>query len=217
VSVWLAWAVAVPLAGACAALFLPRAAARIGMAASLATAGAAAAVAGAVWHEGALRHPLGGWSAPLGIELRADGLSALMLLMTAVTSLPVGIYATRYFEPRGAAEDGRAGGGWTAPAAYWPLALFLWAALNALFLSGDVFNLYVTLELMTLAAVALVTLGERPVSLTAGMRYLLAAFLGSLGYLLGVALLYGQAGTLDLVLLAERGSPVRRAPGRRWR
>jgi multicomponent Na+:H+ antiporter subunit D len=207
VSVWLAWAVAVPLAGACAALFLPRAAARIGMAASLATAGAAAAVVGAVWHGGVLRHPLGGWSAPLGIELRADGLSALMLVMTAVTSLPVGIYATRYFEPREAAEDGGEGEGWTAPAAYWPLALFLWAALNALFLSGDVFNLYVTLELMTLAAVALVTLGERPVSLTAGMRYLLAGFLGSLGYLLGVALLYGQAGTLDLVLLADRLVP----------
>jgi formate hydrogenlyase subunit 3/multisubunit Na+/H+ antiporter MnhD subunit len=66
--------------------------------------------------------------------------------------------------------------------------MFLWAALNALFLSGDIFNLYVTLELTSLSAVALVALAGGA-ALKAAMRYLLVSLLGSLIYLLGVVYL----------------------------
>src|SRR5690606_29444303 len=62
-------------------------------------------------------------------------------------------------------------------------------------------------ELLTLAAVALVTLEGAPPALAAGMRYLLTALLGSLAYLLGTALIYGGYGTLDLALLALRIAP----------
>jgi multicomponent Na+:H+ antiporter subunit D len=65
----------------------------------------------------------------------------------------------------------------------------------------------VALELTTLCAVALVALGKGTVALTAAMRYLLAAFLGSLAYLLGVALLYAATGTLDLSLAGARIEP----------
>jgi multicomponent Na+:H+ antiporter subunit D len=204
VSGWLAAAVAVPAAGACAALLLPRPAVHAGVAGVVATAVSAAGVVGAVWSAGPVRHPLGGWGAPLGIDLRGDGLGALMVAATAVVGLLVALYATASFP-----EPPETRQGWSPPDAFWPLLLLLWAGLNALFLSADLFNLYVALELVTLCAVALVTLGEGTVALTAAMRYLLAAFLGSLAYLLGVGLLYGASGTLDLALL---GGLVRPGP-----
>jgi multicomponent Na+:H+ antiporter subunit D len=166
-------------------------------------AAASALVVAAVWTDGPAVHAMGGWGAPLGIDLRADGVAALMLAMTAVTFVPVGLYAAVFF--RGEAPVGDPG--WSPSAAFWPLALLLWAALNALFLSADVFNLYVALELITLAAVGLVTLGGGTVALTAALRYLLAAFLGSMAYLLGVALLYATTGVLDLEMIGARLAP----------
>jgi hypothetical protein len=95
----------------------------------------------------------------------------------------------------------------------WPLWLLMTAGMNALFLSADLFNVYVTIELMTLAAIAWWWprrpaaphgKGQRADALRAAMRYLLLAMLGSLAYLLGVALLYGALGTLDLYDAAAR-------------
>lgn len=193
-----------PLSAALLAFLLPRAARGIG----LVTAGLVGAACGVlaieVWEQGALRHFVGGWGAPLGIDLRVDGLAALLLLVTAGVGVAVTVYAQRYFvSGHGAAE----------PAArhreryFWPLYLFLWAALNGLFVSADVFNLYVTLELLGFAAVTLVALAGGRAALTAAMRYLLVSLTGSLFYLLGVALVYGEAATVDLVLLAERLQP----------
>jgi multicomponent Na+:H+ antiporter subunit D len=139
-------------------------------------------------------HAVGGWGAPLGIVLRADGLSALMLLITAVIGACVSVYAHCYYSVAQARH-------------FWPLWWFLWSALNALFLSADVFNLYVTLELLGLAAVGLVALQGDAAVMRASLRYLFAALIGSLAYLLGVALLYGAHGTLDITDLAQRVTP----------
>ena len=78
------------------------------------------------------------------------------------------------------------------------------------FLGGDLFNLYVALELLTFAAVPLVSLDGRAETFRAALRYLVFALLGSLLYLLGVALFYGAYGTLDIALLADvvRPEPV---------
>ena len=81
------------------------------------------------------------------------------------------------------------------------------AALSLIFLGGDLFNLYVGLELLTFAAVPLVCLDGRPETVAAALRYLLFALFGSVFYLLGVALLYGAYGTLDIALLAPAYSP----------
>lgn len=140
---------------------------------------------------GASRYAVGGWQAPLGIDLMIDGLSLVMLLITAVVGLAVSVYSRGYFNTHKAQI-------------FWPLWLLLWAGLNALFLSADLFNIYVTLELMGLAAVALVALAGGANALTAAMRYLLVSLLGSLLYLLGVALLYHTFGTVDISLLSER-------------
>jgi multicomponent Na+:H+ antiporter subunit D len=88
--------------------------------------------------------------------------------------------------------------------AFWNLLLAIWGALNTVFLSGDLFTLYVALELLTFAAVPLVCLDGRAKTLQAALRYLLFALLGSVLYLVGTALLYGAYGTLDIVLLSER-------------
>ncbi len=87
-------------------------------------------------------------------------------------------------------------------------------ALNALFLAADVFNAYVTLELLGLSAVALVALAATPAAFAGAMRYLLVGLLGSLLYLLGVGLLYAAAATLDVRQLAAAPLPGR---GRRRR
>ena len=73
-----------------------------------------------------------------------------------------------------------------------------------MFLGGDLFTLYVALELLTFAAVPLVCLDGRAETLQAALRYLLFALLGSVLYLVGTALLYGAYGTLDIVLLSRR-------------
>jgi multicomponent Na+:H+ antiporter subunit D len=91
--------------------------------------------------------------------------------------------------------------------AFIPLALFLWASLNAVFLSGDLFNLYVALELLTLSAIALVAIEGKASMVAAAIRYALFALFGSLAYLLGAAMLYAVYGTLDISLLAERVTP----------
>jgi multicomponent Na+:H+ antiporter subunit D len=148
--------------------------------------------------DAALVYVLGGWAPPLGLALRADGLSAAMILTTAVVICAAGLFARADFQtPRGVPEA-------RAPLVFWTLLLGVWAGLNAVLLGDDLFNLYVALELLTFGAVPLVCLDGRAETLTAALRYLLFALLGSVLYLLGVALLFGAYGTLDIVLLSER-------------
>jgi formate hydrogenlyase subunit 3/multisubunit Na+/H+ antiporter MnhD subunit len=191
---WGIMVILLPLAGALVCFLWPRRAIPLGL---ITTLGVVACVAGLCWQvveQGTQRYALGGWGAPLGIDLYADGLSLLMLMVTALVGLGISVYSTGYFESK-------------PSAVFWPLWLFLWTALNALFLSADIFNLYVTLELMGLAAVALVALAGGADALTAAMRYLLVSLLGSLCYLLGVALLYHSVGSVDIAILAQRVEP----------
>ncbi|MDR5892700.1 proton-conducting transporter membrane subunit [Halomonas mongoliensis] len=133
---------------------------------------------------------LGGWAPPLGIawgfDAPAAALIAMVGLLMALASLTL------------AAESNH-----REDRYLWTLWWLLWAALNALLLSRDLFNLYVTLELLALAAVGLVSRSRDDPFHVAALRYLMASLLASLLYLLGVALLYGQTGRLDLALLAE--------------
>jgi formate hydrogenlyase subunit 3/multisubunit Na+/H+ antiporter MnhD subunit len=186
----LVWLVALPLAGALATLLLPRAATAVAIATGLATGTAAAALLYGVATQGALHYSIGGWTAGLGIALRADGLSALLVTMTALVVLAASVYSSAYF------------GKGSQRARFWPLWLLLWTALNALLLSGDLFNLYVTLELLGLSAVALAALGTTTAAVQAALRYLLVGLLGSMLFLAGVSLIYAGYGTLDLATLA---------------
>jgi formate hydrogenlyase subunit 3/multisubunit Na+/H+ antiporter MnhD subunit len=164
-----------------------------------------AVIGGIVWHAlgtcsgsgTAIEYVLGGWSPPLGIRLRADGLSVLMLLAVAVVISLVSVYAHADFAPHDSGKETR------APLVFWLMLLAIWGSLNLVFVSGDLFTLYVALELLTFAGVPLVALDGRGETLRAALRYLLFALLGSLLYLLGAVLLYGAYGTLDIQLLSQ--------------
>ncbi len=151
-----------------------------------------------------LSYILGAWSPPLGITLRADGISAAMLVTTALVISATAIFAQPVFPTSAGVVEAR------APLMFWTFLLAVWAALNAVFLGGDLFNLYVALELLTFGAVPLVCLDGRAKTVEAALRYLLFALAGSVLYLLGTALLYGAYGTLDIALLSGmiRPEPV---------
>ena len=178
-----------------------RFAARVGVLSLPVGLAIAATVALGVHGAGELGYHVGGWAPPLGIALRADGLSAAMLLVTAVVASGAGIYALADFGTPRAGQVGR------RSLAFWASLLGAWAALNLAFLGNDLFNLYVALELLTFAAVPLVCLDGRDATLRAALRYLLYALIGSVLYLLGAVLLYGAYGTLDMGLLAMAARP----------
>ncbi len=197
----LAWLVVLPLGWATLAFVLgPRRGAwaalaglsmqlwlAVELAAEILVGGRTAAVGAG--RAGAL-HAVGGWGAPLGIDLAADGLSAAMLILTQAVTLALAVYARAYF------KAGDAAGAW-----FWPLTGFLIAGINALFVSADLFNLYVTLELIGLASVGIVAAGGGAAQLAAALRYLFASLVGSGAYLLGVALIYGAYGTVSIATL----------------
>lgn len=184
----LVWLILLPLLWASLAFLLgPNRGARpaiVGLAMQLLLA---LQLAGELLASGARTHAVGGWQAPLGIDLAADGLALAMLLLTQLVALPLAVYARVYFSPNS-----------TEARYFWPLTGFLIAGLNALFLSADLFNIYVTLELVGLAAVGLVAAGGGAKQVAAALRYLFATLLGSGAYLLGVALIYGTYGTVSI-------------------
>ena len=187
----LPWLIVLPLLwGTLAFVLGPGRGGRLAIAAIALQGVLALLLAGQLLNDGTRVYAVGGWGAPLGIDLMADGLAAVMLLLTQAVALPLAVYARGYFaaHPQGRAQ-------------FWPMTGFLLAALNALFLAADLFNIYVTLELLGLAAVGLVAIagGKQPV--TAAMRYLFATLLGSGAYLLGVALIYGSYGSVSLAVL----------------
>lgn len=184
-------AVVLPILGATLTAALPGQALMLGLLSALITSTAGLTVTAAVWWQGPLHLAIGGWEAPLGVALRADGLTAALLAMINLVALGISVYASGYFP-----SDKRVH--------FWPLWLLLWASLNGAFMSADLFNIYVTLEVMGLSAASLGALGGSRAAVLANLRYLLIGLLGSMTYLLGVALIYTAYGTLALNLLAER-------------
>ena len=132
----------------------------------------------------------GGWGAPFGITFVADMLSAAMCAAAALVAIMVAIFA------RADIRDRRRNAGFDA------LFLALLASVNGAFLTGDLFNLYVWFELMLVTAVGLITIDRRRSQVDGGFRYIVMSMLGATFILIGVALLYGETGTLDLAHLS---------------
>ncbi len=194
---WLIWPVIMPLFWAVLSFFWYQQPRLPGLLGAFLTALASVPLCWKLLSQGAWRYYIGAWQPPLGISLRADGPAVLMVMMTAVCGLAISIYASGYFQSRIAKrEEGRRHR--LQERSFWPLWLMLWGALNALYLSADIFNIYVTLELVALSSVGLTALSGKPASEIAAMRYLLVSLLGSLSFLLGVAFFYKAFGSLDL-------------------
>jgi multicomponent Na+:H+ antiporter subunit D len=151
---------------------------------------------------GALTHPVGGWAAPLGIEYVLDPLSGFVAVLIGVIGLLVILYPTEV--------------GFGIPVErgvfLYPLVLLLLGALFGVAVAGDLFNLFVSLEIYSIASYALIALGG-PAAAVASYRYLLIGTVGSSLYLLGVGFIYFTTGTLGMdsvgpPLEALTGSPT---------
>ena len=124
---------------------------------TLAGLAAAVAIAAVVLSSGeSLGYQLGGWSPPLGVRLEADGLSAVMLVTSAVVMLAVGLYGQRAFRIPADERETR------SSLVFWLLLLGVWSGLNTVVLGQDLFTLFVALELLTFSAVPLVSLSGKP-------------------------------------------------------
>jgi formate hydrogenlyase subunit 3/multisubunit Na+/H+ antiporter MnhD subunit len=199
---WLVAAVMWPVVAVLLAIVAGgRHAARITLAAMPLGLAVAWVIATRVWEAGAITYLVGGWVPPLGIALRADGLSVAMMLTTAIVITGAGLFAYADFAAKPGEPETR------GSLVFWTLLIAVWGAMNLVVMSRDLFNLYVALELLTFAAVPLVSLDGRAATLAAALRYLMFALLGSVLYLLGAVLLYGAYGTLDISLLAARVQP----------
>ena len=142
----------------------------------------------------------GTWS-PGGLLLhwRLNGLAGLLLLLTQLLLLASATYAVGHRQTFAVAKRAYAG--------FWPLLGGLAVALGLIWVADDLLTLYAALELMGLCAVGMMLLPGKQEALVAGMRYLLYALVGSLAWLLGVALLLGASGRLDMAGLAANAAP----------
>lgn len=146
-----------------------------------------------VIHHGEVRYVFSGWTVPLGIEWVADGLSSVILVLLSVLGLLCVVFT-----------------GPTAPKAlggrivhYYTLILLLVSSFTGIAFAGDLFNLFVFLELAAISSYALIGVaGGR--ALFAAYRYLVLGTLGASLYLLGVSYFYALTGTLNMADMADR-------------
>jgi multicomponent Na+:H+ antiporter subunit D len=134
---------------------------------------------------------IGKWSIPLGINLVLDGLSSLLLLAVSVVGTAAMLFSIRYMEQ------------YTAKAKYLSLFMLMVAGMNGVVLSGDLFNLFVFLEIASLASYALVGFGCEHEELEAAFKYMVLGSVASIFILFGIALVYGNTGTLNMAYVSE--------------
>ena len=166
---------------------------------SWATFGIAARLFHHVFHQGALSYELGNWAAPWGIEYRVDAMNALVLLIVAGIGAIVLLFARSSVEQE-------------IPQArvhfFYSAYLLCLTGLLGMAITGDVFNLFVFLEISSLSSYILIGMGSDRRALTAAFQYLIVGTIGATFIVIGVGLLYMMTGTLNMADLAVRIPPV---------
>lgn len=135
-------------------------------------------------------YPLGNWPVPFGIVLVADRLAAMMVLLTSVLGICALVYSLARWHAAGPS--------------FHSLFQFLLMGLNGAFLTGDLFNLFVFFEVMLAASYGLALHGTGLTRVKAGLHYVAVNLAASSLFLVGAALIYGVAGTLNMADLAAR-------------
>lgn len=148
-----------------------------------------------VQEQGLVIYTMGGWEAPWGIEYRIDFANALLLVLITGLASVVLPYARLSVEQEIGAER--------APMFYGAL-LLLTLGLCGITATGDAFNIFVFLEISSLATYTLIAMGRDRRALTASFSYLIMGTIGATFYLIGIGFLYVMTGTLNLADLAER-------------
>ena len=129
-------------------------------------------------------YPLGNWPAPFGIVLVADRLSAVMVLLAAVLGIAALVFSLARWHRAGPR--------------FHSLVQFLLMGLNGAFLTGDLFNLFVFFELLLAASYGLALHGSGTARVRESLHYIVINLTASLFFLIGVGLLYGVTGTLNM-------------------
>lgn len=142
--------------------------------------------------EGPFAQQAGGWPAPFGITLIADGLSAVMVVLTGVVAVATGVFAWADVR-RDEAHHG-----------YFPLCNALLAGVCGAFLTGDLFNMYVWFEVMLIASFGLLVIGGGREALDGALKYAELNLIGTVAFISGVGLLYGTTGALNMADLHVR-------------
>ncbi|MDR5651691.1 monovalent cation/H+ antiporter subunit D [Ruixingdingia sedimenti] len=140
---------------------------------------------------------LGNWLVPFGIVLVIDRLSAMMLVLTAVLAIPALIYSAA---------------GWHRQGQHFhSMFQFLLMGLNGAFLTGDLFNLFVFFEVLLAASYGLLLHGSGQLRVRAGLHYIAINLAASLLFLIGVSLIYGVTGTLNMAQLSVQVAALQSA------
>ncbi len=134
---------------------------------------------------------MGNWQPPIGIEFVIDPINGLLAVVVTFIALMVSIYSRPFVR----------GEGWLHVGGYYTLFGLMTVGMCGMVITGDVFNLYVYLEVMSLSGYGLIALGGKK-SMLAAFRYLLIGTIGASLYLLGVGYLYAMTGTLNMADLA---------------
>jgi multicomponent Na+:H+ antiporter subunit D len=144
---------------------------------------------------GVIRYALGGWAAPTGIEYYIDTMNAAVLMLVSGISSIVLLYAYRSVAK-------------AVPLAKHYLFYAAWllcvTGLMGIVITGDAFNVFVFLEVSSLATYMLISFGDDRRALTASFRYLVLGSVGASFILIGIGFLYAATGTLNMMDLAER-------------
>lgn len=150
--------------------------------------------------EGILRIDFSGWAPPFGILFVADSFATLLVLTANIIALICVLYAIPTIGEK------------REKLYFYSFVCFLIAGVNGSFLTGDLFNLFVTFEVMLLASYALITLGASRAQLKESVRYIAINVISSSFFLIAIAYLYGTLGTLNMAHLSERIAEVGQTP-----
>jgi len=135
---------------------------------------------------------VGGWPTPLGIDLRLDGLTVILLLAVNGIGLCAALFSVSYMEL------------YTSKFRYYSLFLFMVAGMNGVIITGDLFNLYVFMEIAAIASYALVAFGCEHEELEASFKYAVLGGVASSLILIGIAVVYMITGSLNMAQIADR-------------
>ena len=142
-----------------------------------------------------IRYAIGGWAAPTGIEYYVDVMNASMLVLVSSISSVVLLYA--YHSVRKSVNS-------TKLYLFYAAWILCVTGLLGIVITGDAFNVFVFLEITSLATYMLIAFGSNRRSLTASFRYLVVGSIGASFILIGIGFLYAATGTLNMVDMAER-------------
>ena len=144
-----------------------------------------------VMKEETVTYEMSAWKVPYGIVLVQDALTSFMLVMVSLISFTSLIFSIQYI--RHLSKDWK----------YYALFMLLVTGMNGVIITGDLFNLYVFMEIALFSAFALVAYGSRAEEFEASFKYAVMGSVSSLIILIGIAVLYSSTSTLTLSKIAE--------------